>query len=76
MPTDRSAGRIRAFAFGAATLFDITGAVIYRALRAEMPEPGEAPAKGAFQLATKTIEDAYSEAVMRTARTNGVDVPA
>jgi hypothetical protein len=76
MPTDRSAGRIRAFAFGAATLFDITGAVIYRALRAEMPEPGEAPAEGAFQLATKTIEDAYSEAVMRATRTNGVDVSA
>ena len=31
-----------------------------------MPEPGKVPAEGAFQLATKTIEDAYSEAVMRT----------
>jgi hypothetical protein len=76
MPTDRSAGRIRAFAFGAATLFDITGAVIYRALRAEMPDPGAVPAQGAFQLATKTIEDAYSEAVMRTTRPNGVDFSA
>jgi hypothetical protein len=76
MPTDRSAGRIRAFAFGAATLFDITGAVIYRALRAEMPEPGKAPSEGPFQVATKTIEDAHSEAVMRAARTNGVDVSA
>ncbi|HEY5352875.1 MAG TPA: hypothetical protein VIK57_10505 [Streptosporangiaceae bacterium] len=76
MPTDRSAGRIRAFAFGAATLFDITGAVIYRALRAEMPEPGKAPSEGPFELATKTIEDAHSEAVMRATRTNGVDVSA
>jgi hypothetical protein len=76
MVTDRSAGRIRAFAFGAAALFDITGAVIYRALRAEMPEPGTVPSEGAFQLATKTIEDAYSEAVMRAARTNGVDLSA
>jgi hypothetical protein len=76
MPPDRSAGRIRAFAFGAATLFDITGAVIYRALRAEMPEPGDPPAEGAFQLATKTIEGAYSEAVMRATTTNGVDVSA
>jgi hypothetical protein len=76
MPTDRSAGRIRAFAFGAATLFDITGAVLYRTLRAEMPGPGEVPAEDAFQLATKTIEDAYSEAVMRTTRPNGVDVSA
>ena len=41
-----------------------------------MPEPGEVPAERAFQLATKTIEDAYSEAVMRTTRTNGVDVSA
>jgi hypothetical protein len=72
MPT----GRIRAFAFGAATLFDITGAVIYRALRAEMPEPGTVPPEGPFQLATKTIEDAHSEAVMRSTRTNGVDVSA
>jgi hypothetical protein len=76
MPTDRSAGRIRAFAFGAATLFDITGAVIYRALRAEMPEPGKVPSEGPFELATKTIEDAHSEAVMRATRTNGVDVSA
>jgi hypothetical protein len=76
MPTDRSAGRIRAFAFGAATLFDITGAVIYRALRAEMPDPGAVPAEGPFQLATKTIEDAHSEAVMRATKTNGVDVSA
>ncbi|MCW2906413.1 MAG: hypothetical protein JWL68_1202 [Actinomycetia bacterium] len=76
MLTDRSAGRIRAFALGAATLFDITGAVIYRALRAEMPEPGTVPSEGPFQLATKTIEDAHSEAVMRGTRTNGADVSA
>ena len=76
MPTDRSAGRLRAFAFGAATLFDITGAVIYRALRAEMPEPGNVPPEGPFQLATKTIEDAHSEAVMRATRANGADVSA
>jgi hypothetical protein len=76
MPTDRSAGRIRAFSFGAATLFDITGAVIYRALRAEMPESADVPSEGAFALATKTIEDAHSEAVMRATRTNGVDVSA
>ena len=61
---------------GAAALFDITGAVIYRALRAEMPEPAAVPAEGAFQLATKAIEDAYSEAVMRATRTNGVDLSA
>ena len=41
-----------------------------------MPEPGEVPAEGAFQLATKTIEDAHSEAVMRTTGTNGADVSA
>jgi hypothetical protein len=41
-----------------------------------MPEPGEVPSEGAFQLATKTIEDAHSEAVMRATRTNGADVSA
>ena len=41
-----------------------------------MPDPGAVPAQGAFQLATKTIEDAYSEAVMRATRPNGVDVSA
>jgi hypothetical protein len=82
MPTDRSAGRERsagralAFAFGAAALFDITGAIIYRALRSQLPEAGEVPPEDPFQLAAMTLQDAHAEAVMRASAPNGVGIPA
>jgi len=76
MPTDRSAGRFQAFAFGAAALFDITGAVIYRALRSQLPAPGQPPQDDPFQLATITLQDAHSEAVMRATKPHGVGVSA
>jgi hypothetical protein len=68
MPTDRSARRILAFALGAASLFDITGAILYRALRDQLPEPGQAAQEGPFQTATKIIQQAHSEALMRASR--------
>ena len=72
MPTDRSAGRVLAFAFGAAALFDITGAVIYRALRSQLPDAGHITAEGPFQHATRTIQEAYAETLMRaSARERG-----
>jgi hypothetical protein len=61
-------------AFGAATLFDITGAVIYRAFREQLPEPGPATREGPFQVATSIITNAHSEALMR-ARRGGADGP-
>jgi hypothetical protein len=76
MPTDRSAGRVLAFAFGAAALFDITGAIIYRALRSQLPEAGPAQPEDPFQLATMTLQDAHAEAVMRASAQNGVGISA
>ena len=61
MPTDRSAGRVLAFAFGAAALFDITGAVIYRALRSQLPDAGHVSTEGPFQHATRTIQEPSAE---------------
>jgi hypothetical protein len=56
-----------AFAFGAAALFDITGAVIYRALRSQLPDAGHVSPEGPFQHATRTIAEAHAEALMRAA---------
>jgi hypothetical protein len=74
MPTDRSAGRVLAFAFGAAALFDITGAVIYRALRSQLPDAGYVSPEGPFQHATRTIQEAHAEALMRAAERNRSDL--
>jgi len=76
MPTDRSASRVRAFAYGAAALFDITGAIIYRALRSQLPEAGQAPPEDPFQLATMTLQEAHAEAVLRASEPNGVGISA
>ena len=76
MPTDRSARRVLAFALGATALFDITGAVIYRALRSQLPETGQAPQEGPFQAATAIIQDAHSDALMRASRPSGTGGPA
>jgi hypothetical protein len=67
MPSDRSAGRVLAFAFGAAALFDITGAVIYRALRSQLPDSGHIATESPFQHATRTVQEAHAETLMRAA---------
>jgi len=76
MATDRSADRARAFAFGAAALFDITGTIIYRALRRQLPAAGQPPPEDPFQLATMTLQAAHAEAVMHAPKPNGVGVSA
>lgn len=64
MQTDRSAQRIAAFSLGTAAIFDLTGAVIYRALRGALPDP-PAPGSAArvFQESTATIRAAHREAI-------------
>ena len=57
MPTERSAHRVASFSLGTTAIFDLTGAVIYRILRASLPPapPGTQDA-GPVLRATRIIE--------------------
>ena len=63
MQTDRSAQRIAAFSLGTAAIFDLTGAVIYRALRGALPAPPPESAAGPFRESTAILSEARREAV-------------
>lgn len=63
MQTDRSAQLIAAFSLGTAAVFDLTGAVIYRALRGALPAPPPESAAGVFQESTAVIREAHREAL-------------
>ena len=64
MQTDRSAQRIAAFSLGTAAIFDLTGAVIYRALRGALPAPPPPEsAAGVFSESAATIREAHREAI-------------
>src|SRR5579875_2456743 len=63
MPTNRSARRMLALRLGIAATFDLTGAVIYRALRSNLP-PSPPQEADPFRSAMATILAAHREAVM------------
>jgi hypothetical protein len=65
MQTDRP-GRLVSLALGTTAIFDVTGAVIYRAVREGLPPPpapGSAP--NPFQQAARELLDARHEAIMQ-----------
>jgi hypothetical protein len=65
MQTDRS-DRFAALALGTTAIFDVTGAVIYRVLRAGLPvAPPPDPADGPFQQAARELRDAHREVITR-----------
>ena len=76
MQTDRSR-RFTSLALGTTAIFDVTGAVIYRVLRAGLPPPPPPDtAGGPFQQATRELRDAHHEAITRARGENGVTFPA
>lgn len=76
MQTDRS-HRFAALALGTTAIFDVTGAVIYRVLRAGLPPaPPPDTAGGPFQQATRELRDAHHEAITRARGNDGAAFPA
>jgi hypothetical protein len=63
MQTERP-GRLISLALGSTAIFDVTGAVIYRAVRDSLP-PAPAPGPSPFQQATRELLDARHEAIMQ-----------
>jgi hypothetical protein len=56
--------RLVSLALGTTAIFDVTGAVIYRAVREGMPPPpAPGSAVGPFQQATRELLDARHEAI-------------
>jgi len=77
MPTDRSGRRVLSFTLGLSTLFDLTGATIFRVVRPRMPEPPPAATRpDPFQSAMDMIMAAHREVTMRNHDKNGVTLPA
>jgi hypothetical protein len=60
-----SSRRWVSLALGATALFDVTGAAIYRVVRAGMPEPAPGPAAGPFQQATMELLAARRDAIVQ-----------
>jgi hypothetical protein len=76
MQTDRS-HRFAALALGTTAIFDVTGAVIYRVLRAGLPPaPPPDTADGPFQQAARELRDAHHEAITRARGKDDVTFPA
>lgn len=76
MQMDRSR-RLVALALGTTAVFDVTGTVIYRVLRSGLPPaPPPEPATEPFRQATRDLQDARREAVMRARDEDGVSLPA
>jgi len=77
MPTDASARRVLSFTMGIAAIFDLTGAVIYRAIRPRIPEcsPPMADADP-FRSAMRTIMSAHRDAVVRTSKESRASLAA
>jgi hypothetical protein len=66
MPTERPAHRFASFSLGTTAIFDLTGAVIYRILRASLPPaPPETLEAGPVLRATRVISEAHREVAMR-----------
>ena len=72
MQTDRPR-RLVSLALGTTAIFDVTGAAIYRAVRAGLPR-APAPGPSPFQQATRELLDARREAIMQ-ARGKGAATP-
>jgi hypothetical protein len=73
MPKPRSARRVLFLIMGISAIFDLTGAVIFRAVRPSLPEsPPTATRADPFQSAMDTIMAAHREVIMRAHDTNGV----
>lgn len=76
MQTERSR-RFAALALGAAAIFDVTGAVIYRVMRAGLPPPPPLEREpGPFQQAAAELSGAHREAIIRAQAKDGVSLPA
>jgi len=76
MQTHR-ARRLVSLALGATAVFDVTGAVIYRAVRAGLPAlPDADSAASPFRQATQDILEARREAITQASGGQGVSPPA
>jgi len=63
MPVNPQSRRILSFALGISTIFDLTGALIYKAMRPRIPLPPPQPADSdPFRSAMSMIMTAYREA--------------
>jgi hypothetical protein len=72
-----SSYRFAALALGTTAFFDVTGAVIYRVVRAGLPTPPPPDsAAGPFRQATRELRDAHHEAISRARAKGGVNLPA
>jgi hypothetical protein len=77
MPTNRSTRRVLSFTMGIASIFDLTGATIYRIIRPSLPaSPPEGSDADPFTSAMSTIMAAHREAVMRAHDESGVTLTA
>lgn len=77
MPTDRSARRVLSFTMGIASIFDLTGATIYRIIRPSLPaSPPEGTDADPFKSAMSTIMAAHHDVVMRARDESGVTLTA
>lgn len=70
-------GRLVSLALGTTAIFDVTGAVIYRAVREGLPSP-PAPesALSPFQQATRELLDARHEAITQARGKDSAARPA
>ncbi len=63
MPVNPQSRRILSFALGIATIFDLTGAVVYQTMRPRIPPPPPEPADSdPFRSAMAMIMTAHREA--------------
>ncbi len=77
MPTDRSTRRVLSLTMGIASIFDLTGATIYRIIRPSLPAtPPEGTDADPFRSAMSTIMAAHHDAVLRAHDESGVTLPA
>jgi hypothetical protein len=66
MPTEKPANRLASFSLGTTAIFDLTGAVIYRMLRAGLPPaPPETQRAAPLLRATRVISEAHREVASR-----------
>jgi hypothetical protein len=66
MPSDASARRVLSFTMGIASIFDLTGATIYRLVRPCLPASQETGTDAdPFSSALSTIVAAHRDAVLR-----------
>jgi hypothetical protein len=77
MRTDSPARRIRSLTLGITSIFDLTGATIYRIIRPSLPaSPPAGPDADPFKSAMSTIMAAHQDAVVRAHDESGVTLTA